>query len=440
MATDQEIRDAGILYMPQQKYLQNPYNLSVAPVPPPASEGGGITSTQAFTNSNDNNFNQFGNAFGYGSPVQEVNVRTFNPQELPGAMTPGGQNANTVYNQAFKDLNDPSLKGMSNDFVGKRAQDVMDYANESIMDYRQNYGAGNTFNAAGERTGAGQFESPYDDSMDLGYQGTLGNKGRLNRFKNTIGKAAKFAGGLLPFPLNMATKFLPQGNDNGPGGGTYGIAGLSDEMKGAYNDLSKAGMLFNGQNGFKTLTGKNFQAKNYLEGQLDIYNDKFASMTEEEIAALTGFQKKQYLESSAMYKTTEKERKEKEESDAAADVTYKEKLRKDKLIAAANTKNPDGSTAAYNYAGRDNEFGTHTSTITNKQAQINQDAGRGGQNNDNDPGPSQDTESQTNSQAGGGGFYDYARGGRAGYFFGGRVNYKIGGRVSFKNGGLASIL
>ena len=57
-----------------------------------------------------------------------------------------------------------------------------------------------------------------------------------------------------------------------------------------------------------------------------------------------------------------------------------------------------------------------------------------------DPGTMGDTESQTNSQAGVGGFHDYAKGGRAGYFFGGRVNYKAGGRVSFKNGGLASIL
>jgi len=47
-----------------------------------------------------------------------------------------------------------------------------------------------------------------------------------------------------------------------------------------------------------------------------------------------------------------------------------------------------------------------------------------------DPGQgSGDTESQTNSQAGVGGFADYADGGRAGYFFGGRVNYKVGGRT-----------
>ena len=301
MATDQEIRDAGILYMPKQKYLQNPYNLPIAPVPPPVSEG--IVNTNAFANSGGNNFNPAGNAFGYGSPVSEVNVRTFNPKELPGAMTPGGQNANTVYNQAFKDLNDPSLKGMSNDFVGKRSQDVMDYANESIMDYRQNYGA------------QGQYNSPYEDSIDLGYQGTLGNKGMLNRFKNKIGDAAKFVGGLLPFPLNMATKFLPQRDDNGPGGGTYGIGGLSDAQKEQYNALAgiEGGGLFQGQGGMKTLTGKNFTGKGYLEGQMELAKSfNFDTMTDEEIADAIAktkanprkqFKYKQMLEASQMYKT-----------------------------------------------------------------------------------------------------------------------------------------
>ena len=35
MATDQEIRDKGFLYIPKQKYLQKPFQLPVAPVPPP---------------------------------------------------------------------------------------------------------------------------------------------------------------------------------------------------------------------------------------------------------------------------------------------------------------------------------------------------------------------------------------------------------------------
>ncbi len=49
MATDQEIRDAGFKYIPEQKYLQSPFQLPIAPVPPVANEG--IVNTNAFTNS-----------------------------------------------------------------------------------------------------------------------------------------------------------------------------------------------------------------------------------------------------------------------------------------------------------------------------------------------------------------------------------------------------
>ena len=399
MATDQEIRDAGFKYIPQQKYLQNPYNLPIAPVPPPAS--GGITNTNAFTNSGGNDFNPAGNAFGYGSPVSEVNVRTFNPQSLPGAMTPGGQNANTVYNQAFKDLNDPSLKGMSNDFVGKKAQDVMNYANESIMDYRQNYGA------------EGQYISPYEDSMELPYQGTLGNnemypsekypnsfmKGKLNRFRNTAGDIMKFAGKLLPFPLNVATQFLPKGDDNGIGGGSYGIAGLSDDKKAAYNALAKDGMLFSGQQGFKTATGKNFQAKNYVPNQIEIYNqmteqgyklDEDGNVidptTNKVIGRNKNYAKKKFLEASAMYKTAN-------QTDGGAKTNNQNQGGGDD--GGANTPTGPGGTGS------------------RRGASDIPDRNRGSYATD-------DTASF------------FAKGGRAGYFFGGRVN--------FKDGGLASIL
>jgi hypothetical protein len=56
---------------------------------------------------------------------------------------------------------------------------------------------------------------------------------------------------------------------------------------------------------------------------------------------------------------------------------YKEKQAADAITAANNPYNPDGSRAAYNYAGRDNAQGTHTSTMSNTQAQANQDRGRG---------------------------------------------------------------
>ena len=383
MATDAEIRAQGINFLSPQRYLQNPYQLPTEEVV--EETGGGIPQTQAFTNSGGDGFSSTGNAFGYGSPVSEVNVRTFNPRSLPGAMTPGGQNANTVYNQAFKDLNDPSLKGMSNDFVGKKAQDVMDYANESIMDYRQNYGA------------QGQYNSPYEDSIDLGYQGTLGNKGMLNRFKNTIGQAAKFAGGLLPFPLNIATKFLPKGDDNGPGGGTYGIAGLSDDKKAAYNALAGQGYLFGGQQGFKTLTGKNFQATNYVPNQLEMY-EKLKDEKE-----LTMFQKKQLQEASAVYKATQVQ-KEKQENKAAQ------------------------------AAVRETNLASQGKSDPNDQSRTGSSGRRPGSGS----GP---TQADSGGPTGG---YSYDRGGREGFGYGlkegGRAGYFFGGRVSFKNGGLASIL
>ena len=85
--------------------------------------------------------------------------------------------------------------------------------------------------------------------------------------------------------------------------------------------------------------------------------------------------------------------RQKEKADFAADQAYKAQQEKNFKEMAANPNNPDGSKAAYNYAGRDNAQGTHTSTKTNKEAQENQDKGRGK------------------------------------YFFGGRVNYKVGGRT-----------
>ncbi len=55
MATDQEIRDAGFKYVPQQKYLQNPFEL---PSPDPVTDQG-IVATNAFTNSGGGDGNYY---------------------------------------------------------------------------------------------------------------------------------------------------------------------------------------------------------------------------------------------------------------------------------------------------------------------------------------------------------------------------------------------
>jgi hypothetical protein len=55
MATDQEIRDAGFKYIPQQKYLLNPFQI---PTPDPVTDQG-IVATNAFTDSGGDNFSVY---------------------------------------------------------------------------------------------------------------------------------------------------------------------------------------------------------------------------------------------------------------------------------------------------------------------------------------------------------------------------------------------
>jgi len=328
-------------YVPQEKYRLGYTAPTTTPTAAPVS--GGITNTNAFTNSGGNNFNSAGNAFGYGSQVEPVSYGSYGE---PGYM--GGLPGNV-----------------------------------------QQYGQGRQF--VGDELGLGPTTGT--NSYNKKVPGLLRSAAAFVPFGNTL--------------LNFAEKRM---NKDGRGpNNSYGVAGLSEAQKGAYNNLAGEGMLFDGPGGVKTLTGKNFTGKGYMEGQREIYDKEFADMTDEEIEALKNdprqrFKYKQFQESSALFK----------EKIAAADKAYKEKQAADAITAAANTKNPDGSTAAYNYAGRVSSGGRHDSTMSNQQAQSNQDAGRAGQYK--------------------------ADGGRVGYFFGGRVNYKVGGRVSFKNGGLASIL
>jgi len=76
-----------------------------------------------------------------------------------------------------------------------------------------------------------------------------------------------------------------------------------------------------------------------------------------------------------------------------------------------------GRGRAFDYAGRDNEYGTHRSTITNKNAQINQDAGRGGFNPGTHTATNTAQEAQDYQDRGRG--QRFEKGGRVGYFFGG---------------------
>ena len=203
---------------------------------------------------------------------------------------------------------------------------------------------GNSFNSAGNAFGYGSQIEPvsYGSYGEPGYMGGLpGNVqqygvgrqfedpsaspiGETYSYKKEVPGFLRAGAAFVPggnFLLNLAEKRMNANRDQPPG--NYRIGGLDESMKGYYDNLAGSGMLYDGPGGVKTLTGKNFTGKGYLEGQLDLYNEKgFDQFTEDEEGEVydpsgkkvTGFLKKQYLEASKMYKT-DKVQQEKEAKD-----------------------------------------------------------------------------------------------------------------------------
>ena len=233
MATDQEIRDAGFKYIPQQKYLQNPFELPENQEPV-VDEG--IVNTNAFANSGgggDNNIG--GNLFGYGTAVQpgDKSVLTSGP-----------------------------------------------YAGQSGYYNSPNYRGGLPGNI--QQKGPGRFFQ-YDNSGKFYKDETLQPKKQLPSWMKA---AMAFAPGgtfladkienkMNPGYTGLTTQQIDE--DYGGGGGSYGIAGLSDTQKQYYDALAGQGFLYDGPGGMKTLDGKNFSrvdentVNDYFQGKIDKY-------------------------------------------------------------------------------------------------------------------------------------------------------------------------
>ena len=276
MATDQEIRDAGFKYIPQQKYLQNPFELPENQEP---VVNQGIVATNAFTGGGGDGFNPAGNMFGEGTAVSPVFGNSY-----IDTVRREGPDSFAAYNKLSQ--------------AGGTAPAGM---------FQTDYFPG-TQNELADAMGRMPGQEGYDPSMNYSedaFQKAEDKRGFLSKLMNNakqgIGnlpgwaQAAMTAAGMIN-PFTAIPKLLGMGS--GDGGPSYGIAGLSDAKKGSYDALASGNMLFSTPGGFKTLTGKNFQAKNYVPNQLEIY-DRLKDIEEEE---LTDFQKKQLLESSAIFK------------------------------------------------------------------------------------------------------------------------------------------
>ena len=152
MATDQEIRDAGYKYIPQQKWLLNPFEIPTTDDGDGGSGGGGIPNTNAadgfsvynpdpnsIVNKNYDPYryrNLMEDSFLYGGSNATV------PKYLNQSFDPSGQikDAQFMYNKALGDIDAKGLNARTQTFTQTRpSQEVMDYYGEKILDNQERY-------------------------------------------------------------------------------------------------------------------------------------------------------------------------------------------------------------------------------------------------------------------------------------------------------------
>jgi len=374
---DQAIYNSGMSFVPQEKYRLGYTAPTVEEQK--IEQTFGIPATNAFTNSGGGGGG--GNAFGYGTAIK------------PG---------------------DPSVL-TSGPYAGQSGYyDSLSYSGGLPGNVSQK-GPGRHF----EYDNTGSFYKDYSLTPRREVPGLLRAGAAFVPFGN--------------FALNkIENKMNPQGpftKDDNPYGGTYGVAGLSNEQKGVYDQLAADGMLFDGPGGLKTLTGKNFTGKGYMEGQIEnAYGFGFDTMTDQEIEddleASRKNKKKQfeYKQKIESLKVLRHRQKEFEKPGGTKDQVAAIQGRIDKEYA--NQLERDGKD--FSVSGPD--------TSSNPTGKSNQASSQRGYNLHQSPAFDGNKGGGKTGSKGKGRDEDdkMATGGRVGYFFGGKVN--------FKNGGLASIL
>ena len=423
MATDQEIRDAGFKYIPQQQYLQNPFELPTTPEEEPVINQG-IVNTNAFNYGRGNDFSVYNpdpNSivnkiyqpnYDYRQD-REINSKTFNPQPYGT----GVQRAQSQYNLARNNIT------ASGPMTPERQAEVLRTRNDIIQDNRQNYGA------------EGQFVDQYDPR----YSSVTEAQKFMDNFPEYYTK---------PEPTG-AQKFLQFAGSFVPGAGAAGLISpylpvnrrriMENELGGKGIMVNNIGQIVQGQGAYDTaanvmagynpyhMTAATFddRIKKIQEGNMSAEGRK------KRIAAIEEA-KQNFLdaedESDDIYKF-EKERKKKKRDNSIIGRFFKQKKQQKEDDRIAKEK-ADAATAAAERANRESTATIQDRVDRQYQDQMTRDkrdfSVSGPDTSANPRGRSNQASSERGYQMHG------ADGGRAGYFFGGRVN--------FKHGGLASIL
>jgi len=483
MATDQEIRDAGFKYIPQQKYLLNPFEL-------PVQGGGQDASTPSFGIPNTNAADNFSV---YNPNPNSIVNKNYDPTRYTNLMEDsflyGGSNAtNQIFNpksttdldliraQNLYNLSSNALAGgaskMNLDNIGMsmkgRSPGELEFLkkanNNFIQDNRQNYGAQGQYESDNyydtvpsevvynSQTKLDKFKDNYPEYFGLNQSGPKkGIAGIMEKYltNSFLGRGLNAAGNFVNDLLPTNRRSILE-NELGGKGILVNDIGQIVQGDGAYDTAAN---VMAGYNANK-LTAESFDKRIAMAKEKMSDKNKGARIAALE-AAKADFLNAQG-KADFIYDEEEENKKKKDtiisrlftkkkETKAAADAQAAEDAQAAADAQAAVTMQtnnfvpPSGITGggrAYDYSGRDNQYGTHDSTISAPQAQTNRESRRGGNDGSNSVsagsggGASYSSSASTGAKDGFG--YGLADGGRAGYFFGGRVN--------FKNGGLASIL
>jgi hypothetical protein len=390
MATDQEIRDAGFKYIPQQKYLQNPFQIPTTDDDGGGGGGGGIPFTNAFTGGGDNFsvYNADPNTITNMNPNMYAlqDARRNNELSYVGKSFPG--NIDPLYSTntaAMKNMEMyPDYYGM--DTIGDRFE--LDEKGQLVMDSEGNYIRKNQPSKISELIGKG-----------IGFIPGIG----------TLSKFADFASGMLPANRRavMENQLGTQGvmvNDIGQI--VVGPGGQYNTPEGIMAGYNPAKMTD------ETFTKRQDVMRNTLDQKYDLSKEQIDGL----IAGTLTKEEMEEVNKQAFNKTLNRP------SDIITKIRNTE-------IARRNFGDATGAT--------DQIVDIKTDTKTNNQNQGGGDDGGGS----TPIGPG-----GTGSRRGDSDIPDRNRGGYAtddtASFFakGGRAGYFYGGRVSVMKGGLASLL
>ena len=386
MATDQEIRDKGFKYIPQQKYLQNPFQLPAEPEAPVINQG--IVNTNAFAGGGNDGFSV------YNPDPNSIVNRNYRPNYEYRQFVDGyDPNLSATMNMKMMEV-DPNYKGA--DYYNKPPSKM-----EGLMSMVPYVG--------GIMKGANFLSNQISPYLPVNRRAILENElGGKGIMVNDIGQIVQGQG-----DYNTAENIMAGYNANKITQGTIDKRQgtiektLADKYKMSPTDIAavKAGT-YTGP--VKTDLIDRYSALDEFGNTLDSTN----TLTDE----IYDF---------------EEDIKNKKRKDTIINrfITKKKEAKAAKDIEAAN------ETSVGNYPTGGSYDAPGGVLDSNYDQQANLAGGGGGNQVINTPaGPMTAREATYDNDKNTGTAQSYsqhfARGGRAGYFYGGRVNFKYGGLVS----------